>query len=612
MAALPAAAQVRAGPEFQIAGSAASYPAIARTPSGFVAAWQVGGAGTKQIVGRRFDLRGIPQGAEFAVGTPHDYGSYRPRLAAAANGDFIVTWYRWRLDPDAIFARCFDAQGRPFGPELQVDPGGPGYIRAPDVAARPDGTYLVVWSSAGADGSAFGVLGRVFDRACTPRAEPFVVNAYTSGVQVSPDVAVGADGNFVVAWSSFQPSTERVAARRFDAQGAPASAELDLAAGQSPVTAPGLGRDFAFLWNGNAIPVPDRLLARWYRDAGPMDPERRLAFGNITQKDLASDAFARAWAVWRPDLSGAILMTRVPPAMEPQPPPLQVNPDAGDSGTSPAIASDAQGNLLVSWWGTHAQANGIFGQRFGGVHPASVVSDTAPTATADGNGVLEPGETVDVHTAWRNLNGSALDLAGTLSFRLAPLPPGAAITDSAAAYGTVADGATQACTECYALRLDALPGGRPPGHLDVAAVETLEPDALLLRHRWRVHAGQSFSDVPRGHPFYRAVETALHNGVTGGCSTTTFCGSARVTREQAAVFLLRAKDGASYAPRRCTVARFEDVAASSPFCPWVEELARRGVVSGCGGGNYCPGAPAAREQMAAILTAAFGLTLTAP
>ena len=26
----------------------------------------------------------------------------------------------------------------------------------------------------------------------------------------------------------------------------------------------------------------------------------------------------------------------------------------------------------------------------------------------------------------------------------------------------------------------------------------------------------------------------------------------------------------------------------SPFCRWIEELARRGVVGGCGGGNYCP------------------------
>ena len=54
---------------------------------------------------------------------------------------------------------------------------------------------------------------------------------------------------------------------------------------------------------------------------------------------------------------------------------------------------------------------------------------------------------------------------------------------------------------------------------------------------------------------------------------------------------------------------FADLPASSPFCRWVEELVRRGVVTGCGGGNYCPTAAVTREQMAVFLTVTFGLTL---
>jgi hypothetical protein len=41
----------------------------------------------------------------------------------------------------------------------------------------------------------------------------------------------------------------------------------------------------------------------------------------------------------------------------------------------------------------------------------------------------------------------------------------------------------------------------------------------------------------------------------------------------------------------------------------IEELARRGVVVGCGGGNYCPASVVAREQMAVFLTVAFDLGL---
>ena len=52
---------------------------------------------------------------------------------------------------------------------------------------------------------------------------------------------------------------------------------------------------------------------------------------------------------------------------------------------------------------------------------------------------------------------------------------------------------------------------------------------------------------------------------------------------------------------------FADVPAASPSCPWIEELARRGVVAGCGGGNYCPDAAISRAEMAVVLVGAFGL-----
>jgi hypothetical protein len=57
---------------------------------------------------------------------------------------------------------------------------------------------------------------------------------------------------------------------------------------------------------------------------------------------------------------------------------------------------------------------------------------------------------------------------------------------------------------------------------------------------------------------------------------------------------------------------FADVPASSPFCRWIEELARRGVVSGCGGGNYCPSSAVTREQMSVFLAVTFGLQLYGP
>ena len=55
--------------------------------------------------------------------------------------------------------------------------------------------------------------------------------------------------------------------------------------------------------------------------------------------------------------------------------------------------------------------------------------------------------------------------------------------------------------------------------------------------------------------------------------------------------------------------RFADVPASSPFCKWIEELARRNIAGGCGGGNFCPIAQVTREQNAVFVSGTFGLTL---
>jgi large repetitive protein len=123
-----------------------------------------------------------------------------------------------------------------------------------------------------------------------------------------------------------------------------------------------------------------------------------------------------------------------------------------------------------------------------------------------------------------------------------------------------------------------------------------------------VHVGASFTDVPRTNPFYRFIETLLHRAVTGGCSGTAYCPTAETTREAMAVFVLVAKDPATNPPP-CAAPVFNDVPASSPFCRWIEELARRGVVTGCGGGNYCPTAAVTRQQMGVFLSVTFGLTL---
>ncbi len=115
----------------------------------------------------------------------------------------------------------------------------------------------------------------------------------------------------------------------------------------------------------------------------------------------------------------------------------------------------------------------------------------------------------------------------------------------------------------------------------------------------------SFADVPRTALFASMIERLYHASVTAGCgvSPLVYCPGSPVTRAQMAVFLERGMRGAAYVPPPAA-GLFADVPASSPFAPWIEQLASDGVTAGCGGGNYCPHSPVTRAQMAVFLTKA--------
>ena len=122
--------------------------------------------------------------------------------------------------------------------------------------------------------------------------------------------------------------------------------------------------------------------------------------------------------------------------------------------------------------------------------------------------------------------------------------------------------------------------------------------------------GLVFTDVPLGYPSAAWIEQLRRDAITGGCAASPpmYCPDAGVTRGDMAIFLLRAKYGASYVPPPVpggTV--FTDVPRGAYYEPWVAKLAADGITGGCGVGLYCPDANVLRQQMAVFLVRAFGL-----
>ena len=227
------------------------------------------------------------------------------------------------------------------------------------------------------------------------------------------------------------------------------------------------------------------------------------------------------------------------------------------------------------------------------------VDPATPPANLDG--VWEPGETVAVAPAYLNNTLSAVVLGGTASNLTGPSGASYTITSGSAAYGTIAAGATAACTtgNCYAMSVNN-PATRPAPHWDATFDELLSTGATKT---WTLHIGDSFADTPESNIFYRYVETIFHDGVTGGCGAGVYCPGNDVTRAQMAVFILKAEHGPGYAPPPCTgIFTDVDCTPTPAFAVnWIEELFNEGITGGCGTGIYCPNNPVTRAQMAVFL-----------
>ena len=117
--------------------------------------------------------------------------------------------------------------------------------------------------------------------------------------------------------------------------------------------------------------------------------------------------------------------------------------------------------------------------------------------------------------------------------------------------------------------------------------------------------GNVYFDVPASYWAVGWIEQLAADGITTGCGFGNYCPENPVTREQMAVFLLRAKNGADYQPP-APVGVFDDVVLSQWSAPWIEQLAVEGITLGCGNNNYCPKDSVTRDQMAVFLVRTFG------
>jgi hypothetical protein len=334
----PKAAAQAIGPEFRVNTYTTDEqyrPAVASAADGrFVVAWHsfTQDASGWGVFGQRYDANGLPAGPEFRVNTYTTYDQFGPSVASAADGRFVVVWYSsGYLGQDGsgagVFGQRYDSNGLPDGAEFRVNSHTTNHQGRPRVASAPDGRFVVVWYSVGQDGSLWGVFGQRYDTNGLPAGPEFRVNSYTTGYQTDLAVAAAADGRFVVTWDSFgqDGSGWGVFGQRYDANGLPAGPEF---------------RVNSFTPNHQKYPAV----------AAAADGRFVVAWNSVYQDGSNWGVFAQRY-----DSNGL-----------PEGPEFRVNSYATGLQYNSSVASTADGRFVTVWSSYYQDesANGVFGQRY--------------------------------------------------------------------------------------------------------------------------------------------------------------------------------------------------------------------------------------------------------
>jgi hypothetical protein len=571
------------------------YPSVGADDAGaFVVVWASKDQDGSDygIFAQRFDGSGAKAGGEFRVNTYTSNIQSHPKIAVNGDGSFVVVWNDNDRDLSsfAVTGQRFAASGVKVGSDFQVNTYTGNKQIYPSIAADPAGNFVVVWQSLLQDGDSYGIFGQRFDRSGTKIGPEFAVNTDTLGSETSAEVATDPHGNFVVVWASRPTFGGKygILAQRFNSGSEKLGSEITVTESittidfKNPTVTVGPRGDFLVAWQG-------------YATGGTVQPE-----------GIFGQQYDRTGLPW-----GFI---------------FQVNAETGYHGY-PVLASDAAGNFDVVWNFQDGPSTGVFGRRTSFAPDSlSVDSYAGKIATSDVNGVLEPGETVFVVPSWKNVTGEG------------PLPTGVALTgtgdgigqigggapsynldDGTADYGLSLPGESNNCFDgttghnCYRVSLGA--EDHTGIHQDLFFRENLSSGGYKF---WRLHVGESFSDVPRSQPFYKKIETLFHDGITTGCNATAYCPGDVVSRGQMAIFIARGIAGAgenvpttglvSGSAYDCSPgghSLFTDVAPTDSFCKHAHYIGAQNVTLGCSASQYCPSDTVTRDTMASFIAKAL-------
>jgi len=307
-------------------------PVVAMDSKGnFVVAWQSWGQDgfSFGIYAQRYNKDGSKLGNEFRVNSKKKYDQIKPSIAMDGSGNFVVTWQSWKQDSSwfGIYAQNYNSNGEKIGDEFRVNSQNNWNQSNPDVSINDNGDYVIAWQSFDQDESWYGILAQRFDNAGNKVGDEFLVNTTTNCSQDHPSVEINNDGDFVIVWQSLKQddSWYGIFGQQYDSVGIPVGEEFNI----NTTTEHTQGRPDVSLNDDGSF------IAAWHSFK-----QDESWFGIMAQRfDTEGNKVAEEF---------------------------QVNSESKYSQDFPSIVVDDSGDFVVTWqsWKQDGSWYGIFGKKF--------------------------------------------------------------------------------------------------------------------------------------------------------------------------------------------------------------------------------------------------------
>ena len=248
------------------------------------------------------------------------------------------------------------------GDEFTVNPIVTGNQFDSSIAIDADGDFVITWTSDdGQDGSGLGIFAQRYNADGIPVDIEVQVYSVTSGDQASPSVAMDADGDFVITWHSDDQNGLGIYAQRYNANGNEEGIEFQVNSHtdniqSGPSIATDADGDFVITWASTGQDDPND------SNTSGIFAQRYNADGNKTGNEF------------------------------------QVNNHIAGAQSNPSIAIDAGGDFVIAWNsdGQDSNASGIYAQRYNAngstadgefqVNTTTTLAQQAPSIAMDADG----------------------------------------------------------------------------------------------------------------------------------------------------------------------------------------------------------------------------------